>query len=274
MYLSKLLFIIFIVFLFSCKQNVSSNQIISKTTFENKSIEKKYGCENEDDTTKCLEIKLSYPFAKNGEQLFDKNFNSIIDSILVNQIKNFNENTDSTNINKSTLNDELDKFTNNYIDFAKNPDGNMYKRWEMEIDIAVVYENDSIITINCNVYSFTGGAHPNTYLQIITIEKPTGKIIPSKTFFIDNQLTTNWLEDEFRKDKSLDKSVDLEQEGYFLKNGKFFLPDNIGFEKDSILFYYNDYEIASHAEGPTALKLPISKVESQLNPIIKSKVIH
>lgn len=265
--------ILSLVLIFGCKQS-NQNSTINKIKFEYESskISKKVGCLNDEDTSKCIQIELNYPVAKKGEPNLVNTFNIIVDSIMTNIVRSFNEDSDTLSAQKTTLNAEIDKFIANYDDFTNSIEDKIYMRWELEADLSVVFENDSILTLNSNVYSFTGGAHPNTNLQIITIEKATGKILSCKDFFIDNKQTTNWLEGKFRIEKSLGKEVDLEQEGYFLKDGAFFLPENIGFEKDSILFYYNDYEIASHAEGPTALKIPLNEVLSQLNPQIKSKI--
>ena len=50
---------------------------------------------------------------------------------------------------------------------------------------------------------------------------------------------------------------------------KFYLPNNIGFTKKGIALCYNQYEVASYADGPIVLTLPFNEVKKYLSTRIK-----
>ncbi|WP_396442808.1 PdaC/SigV domain-containing protein, partial [Limnospira sp. PMC 1252.20] len=45
----------------------------------------------------------------------------------------------------------------------------MPQSWSFEIDGSAYYNHDRIVTVQFNIYSYTGGAHPNGYTAFINI---------------------------------------------------------------------------------------------------------
>ena len=74
------------------------------------------------------------------------------------------------------------------------------------------------------------------------------------------------VEKVFRKQQGLLPQHNLEERGYFLRDGRFFLPANIGMSKKGLIFYYNPYEIAAYALGPIEVTVPYE----QLNGILRT----
>jgi hypothetical protein len=50
----------------------------------------------------------------------------------------------------------------------------------------------------------------------------------------------------------------------------FYLPENIGFTKEGVKLLYNQYEVASYADGTIELTLPYNEVKKYLSTKIKS----
>ncbi|HLH18807.1 MAG TPA: RsiV family protein [Bryobacteraceae bacterium] len=44
------------------------------------------------------------------------------------------------------------------------------------------------------------------------------------------------------------------------------MPENFALTDESLIFYYNTYEIASHADGPTEVEIPLSEIRDLLRP--------
>jgi hypothetical protein len=235
-------------------------------------IEKKSGCISEDDTSKCIHIDLSYPTMSDGSSTFKPYYNHLIDSLMASTIRSFKIEADSTAGSTNKLEDEINSLFENFETVSAESGAEQANRWEVECEATIGFENNQLLCINIVTYSYTGGAHPNTYTQLVTVDKIAHKIIPVAALFADQTKVTQWLETEFKLAKNLEAQADLEQKGYFLKDGKFFLPDNVSFCKDSIVFYYNDYEIASHAEGPIELKFPLSQVKTYLEGSLVEKL--
>ncbi len=53
--------------------------------------------------------------------------------------------------------------------------------------------------------------------------------------------------------------------GFWFENDRFYLPESIGLSKTNLLLVYNQYEIASYAGGPVALKIPLEELKEYLN---------
>ena len=50
----------------------------------------------------------------------------------------------------------------------------------------------------------------------------------------------------------------------------FYLPENIGFTQEGIQLLYNQYEVASYADGPIVLTLSYKEVKDYLTVKIKA----
>ncbi len=257
----------------ACKPQAKvEEQGSDSTQYSITKIEKKSGCLADDDTSRCIHIDLSYPVVANGSAAFKSYYNRVIDSLLANTVHNFNIESDTVASSSITLEAEINQLFANFETVAQESGNEGPNRWEVSCEVTIQMDNSQLLCLNITTYSYTGGAHPNEYTQLITIDKNARQIIPAEQFFANKEGTTKWLEAEFKRFKNLETSTDLEQKGYFLKDGKFFLPDNIGFCKDSIQFYFNDYEIASHAEGPSDLRFPIALVNNFLQSGLAEKL--
>jgi hypothetical protein len=67
-------------------------------------------------------------------------------------------------------------------------------------------------------------------------------------------------EEEFRAERELGPEVSLEEAGFSFPDNRFSLNDNYGFSKEGIVFFFNGYEVAAYAEGPTAIVIPYEKL--------------
>ena len=53
------------------------------------------------------------------------------------------------------------------------------------------------------------------------------------------------------------------------ENDEFYLPNNIGFTKNGLQLIYNQYEVASYADGPMSITLPYAEIRNYLAVEIK-----
>jgi hypothetical protein len=71
------------------------------------------------------------------------------------------------------------------------------------------------------------------------------------------------VEKEFKVARGLPESTILQDEGFFME-GDFYLPSSFGFNEEGLYLFYNAYEAAAYALGPTELTIPYD----QLNGLI------
>lgn len=123
------------------------------------------------------------------------------------------------------------------------------------------------MTLSTAVDEYTGGAHGNHYTIISNIDIQNKKKIEIKDIVEKEKITdlTKIAESHFRKNENLADSVSLAKD-FFFENGTFAINDNFGLTKNSLIIYFNEYEIRPYAEGPTLLEIPYSDIEKILNP--------
>jgi hypothetical protein len=114
---------------------------------------------------------------------------------------------------------------------------------------------------------FTGGAHPCTITTILRFDAMTGEYISlDQVFPTSNQMTLrNMLLDKLMKDNDVQTIDELHEKG-FLEMIDMFVSSNFALREDSIEFYYNEYDIAPYAYGPSTICLGYEEVK----PIIST----
>ena len=68
----------------------------------------------------------------------------------------------------------------------------------------------------------------------------------------------------FRKQRELSPESDLLENGFEFPDNRFRLNDNYGFTNDGVVFFYNSYEIAPYAAGPSEVFIPYSEISDWL----------
>jgi len=169
---------------------------------------------------------------------------------------------------KKSAKDAYEVFSKNYTDFKKEfPDAPGC--WEVELKGDTVMITPKMVLYQLDHYAFTGGAHPNSFKSLHVFDGKTGEEKEVKTFVADTAALLIKVETAFRKVEKIAKDVNLEEEGYFLKNNQFFLPANYIFTRKGVLFYYNPYEIAPYVKGAIEFTIPYG----ELTGIVKKELI-
>ena len=253
-------FLIGITFFFSCG-NKSDTPKENNLTYELVKYEKQSeGCDTLSDDN-CAKIKIEFPQVTSFEnETIKAKINKSIAKLF-----SMNEGGDLEIIDFNTA---MNGFIEEYESFITEfPDA--YQSWFIEKTGEVKLNKENIYSIDYLEYSFTGGAHPNTFVLFKNYNVENGEeikleeIIPADK----QQELTNIAETEFRKLKELTPEDDLGQAGFWFENNKFYLNDNFLITDSTFVFYYNNYEITAYAFGPTELEIPYSKIK----PLIGEK---
>ncbi len=242
-----------IVFLISCSsKSPTENPLKFEVVTYQKQSE---GCDSLRDDN-CAKIKIEFPQILSFENgLVKEKINNSISGLFAQDILGGNKSND--------FETQMSSFIEEYESLIKEfPDS--YQSWFIERTGEVKLNKENIFSIDYMEYSFTGGAHPNTFVTFKNFNLSDGQeIVLDEIIPKDKQNgLTKIAEAEFRKLKELTSDADLGQAGFWFENNKFYLNDNFLITDSSLVFYYNNYEITAYAFGPTELEIPFSKIES------------
>ena len=160
-----------------------------------------------------------------------------------------------------------EEFFREYRDLvAEMPD--MAMPWALERVIEIAWSNASLATVRVNEYSYTGGAHPNTIQTYSTLDLRTGHRLALADLFVGGHLPEleAAAEARFRAAHGISPEADLVDAGFWFDDDVFALTDNWGVVGEDLVFYFNPYDIAPYALGPTELKVPLGSLE----PLIRA----
>lgn len=248
-------FSILFLFLFSCTSNNNANKISHKTN----DTTYVYGnCDSVE--IGCVTIELNYI------KLDDNNYKMLTDSV-------------NTDINELLFTSPFNQMKKGNFDSLKNaliedyksiksdfPESGIQYSYMRKVEI----ETDTlgVFSIAFSGSDYFGGAHPNSFFGFMNYNKLSGKEYKLSDLLVnnyDNELDKIG-EKIFRKDKGLTDNQDLEKAGYWFKDGEFVLNNNFVITKTGLKFLFNQYEIASYAQGITQIEIPYSKIKYLVKP--------
>jgi hypothetical protein len=162
-----------------------------------------------------------------------------------------------------TVEDAMNGFIANYQKF-KNEFPDAPYTYKSDKEIKVANQSPRIISLDFNHTWFTGGAHPNLSRMLASYDATTGeKIKLSDLLVADYKSRLDEIgEKKFREVRRLTADMSLSEAGFNFKDGTFTLNDNFYADKDGLTFYFNPYEIAAYAVGPTEFTLSYSDIKS------------
>ncbi|BDD04716.1 DUF3298 and DUF4163 domain-containing protein [Aureibacter tunicatorum] len=243
----------------NCKKNQSSdktsqNDIITSKglSYEIISLNKSHGCENGNkDKSGCVEISISYPKIVNAK-----------DDQVKNKLNAYIENHFEINGYQS-LDSAMNDFIDNYLDILKF-DSTYKTHWYGEYVERIIYQSDEILSLAYEANSYEGGAHSQFELHFSNLSLQTGNLVKLEEVLKDgySQKLNEIGESIFRKDKNLAPEESLFKAGYLFPGNKFTLNNNYSLSDSGIYFFYNNYEIASYAQGTTELLIPIDSIST------------
>lgn len=155
---------------------------------------------------------------------------------------------------------------NNYInEKGANPDAPWFNNYYM-LNSNVKEGVEGVICYEVFYEIYSGGVHPSSAISYVNFEERTGKEITLQDIFKENsdnalieKLTT-----ELCKKHNVNTIAELQDLGYLTMN-EMFITNNFLLEKDSIIFLYNQYEIAPYALGRSRIAISYDEIKDILN---------
>jgi hypothetical protein len=138
--------------------------------------------------------------------------------------------------------------------------------WEIDIDGTVSYESKDILSIALQSFIFTGGAHGYQSITYLNFNKETAQPLNFFHQLKDSVAFVALAEKMFRAQEKIAAEAPINSTGFMFEGDTFKLPENIGYTEKGVLLLYNQYEIASYADGPQSLLIPFETFNALLKP--------
>jgi len=194
-------------------------------------------------------VEINIPIAE-GNTSQSRAINNVIENHIANMLVFFEEPSDTLQLDYA-----IGFFDSEYKSF-KEGFSSSAMAWDASFDGEVTYQSSELISIAINSYINSGGAHGNTNVTFFNFDS-SGNLLEFNDLFTSKNELTKSVEPYFDAET---KDIDI---NYF-SGDPFHLPENIGFNEEGIIFFYNVYEIASYAEGITEFTVPFQDLESLL----------
>lgn len=143
---------------------------------------------------------------------------------------------------------------------------NINASWSKEISSQILINTPIVVTLATQINEYSGGAHGQHYTFYTNYDIQKSKTINLQDILQKDKIKqlTAIAERYFRKQENLSDSDSLSKD-FFFEGGIFALNGNFGFTKNSLIIYYNEYEIKPYSEGPTILEIPYKELSDILN---------
>jgi hypothetical protein len=263
-----LFFLIGTAIVTSCKNSPKvedteeENPQVSEISFELKDFMRESSmCKQ--DTMRCARASAVYPVAVGPERII-RPINDTIMYYVKSSLAIFAIEESEVLVSIDTI---ARRFIEEYESSAlESPD--FAVPWEVDTQGEVLFQNPKLASVNLSSYSYAGGAHPNSMVTLLNFDLKTGALLELKDLVTNLGRLAKLAELRFRQVHELNPSDDLNDSGFFWGES-FFLPSNFAVIEEGLYFYYNPYEAAAYALGPTDFTLKFEELEDIL---IKEKI--
>lgn len=143
-----------------------------------------------------------------------------------------------------------------------------YSRWADERRMEVIHADPQVLSVELTLYAFTGGAHPNTFIKLVSYDLATGEPLRLEDLLAAGAepRLDELGERLFRRTREIPEGETLEEAGFWLEGDRFELTDNFAVTAEGLVFVFNPYEVAPYVFGPTRVTVPWRDLRSLLRP--------
>ncbi|MEI9922071.1 MAG: DUF4163 domain-containing protein [Bacteroidota bacterium] len=201
----------------------------------------------------CAVFQIQYPEFLGLDTAIRK---SITDRIANNLPGPFDE-----PIHPESLEQLGNEFVNEFKDFIKEEPGFDFG-WYIRAHVTVLISSDTLISLQVDSETYTGGANSTVTTRFVNVEPATGT-----EYLLDAMLRPGYQEDlnriaaeELHNQMQLNEINSMESVDPDEVINVFGITDNYGFRKEGIVFYFNMPELGSMADDPIEVIIPYEKL--------------
>jgi len=210
----------------------------------------------------CATVSFSYPeLSSEAKPEAAAAINALIREELLDQAEQ--SSTQSPPTTQAALKSFADDFIQAFVQ-----EKNAFTDWNVERSASLVYASDSLLTVLFEESGYTGGAHPYSGARYLVLDAQNGEVLHLADLLNNGYAASLNIEGEkaFREARGLTDASSLDEAGFIFDNNVFALNNNFGVTQEGLVFYFNSYEIAPYAMGPTQIQIPFEDFQSLIRP--------
>ena len=150
------------------------------------------------------------------------------------------------------------------------------REWKLEwvgpytLDLdCTIYQTEQMVSVSGVYYSFTGGAHPNTYLLGWSFDLDTGEFFDAKALSDGTALQDHVTEELTRQARCRASEEDMVPEEMFWEDYESIIADwssyAVSFDESGMTVAFSPYELAAYAAGAQEFTLTYEELAPHLN---------
>jgi hypothetical protein len=145
--------------------------------------------------------------------------------------------------------------------------------WTLDMSYETFYHSPSVVSVLFDMYTYTGGAHPNTYFKTFTFDLENESLYTLEGLFQEGV--------DARETLAPIARVQLQQTladfPDFIDTGTEPHPDTTTYPgldnyanwvltEDALVLYFPPYQVAPYVAGPQTVSIPLVDLQNVLNP--------
>ncbi|MEL6863129.1 MAG: DUF3298 domain-containing protein [Bacteroidota bacterium] len=201
----------------------------------------------------CAKVNFAYFKASGGAPGISDSINNHMDRLLVDLLR----------FGSDTIRPSLEEATQTFFDDFNKEQEEVGRDigWETELNSSIKFQNEKLLVLELVNYNYLGGVHPNTQTQLLNFDLQNAKLLGLSDLTERPEDLLPIVEAYFRKEARAKAGADIDIEDVIFKE-RLTLPQNVGIQKEGLYFFYNPYEVAAYAFGPTDFVIPYSELDS------------
>ncbi len=207
--------------------------------------------------TPCVRVRFTYPaLTRTGSPAADS-----IALYIDRQMFSSLEDADVTQPFDSIVSALVEQYGDLREEFA-----DYHTPWMVERSCSVPVDTAGVVSIRFEEVSYLGGAHGMEIVRLASFDASSGRRITLGDVFrpgVEGEFA-RIAEREFRAARNIPDSSSLGDAGFWVEEGEFSPPQNIAVGDSVLILYYNPYEVAPYAMGPTEVHIPFRALKGLL----------
>ena len=207
-----------------------------------------------DDSLGCIRIEIAYDLLPASHQSpARQKINSTIEKLALRSGVDTADTSGELNIVGSSI-ESYRQLRDDFPEFRQE--------WVLERSVYLETDTCGILGFRYDNFEYTGGAHPNSDIQLLNLLSATGERLALDSLLVPggrDSLDTMG-ERFFRRYHQIHPDSTLGSAGFWIERGMFHLNDNFLVGDSGLTFVFNNYEIGPYALGDTELYLPYDSI--------------
>lgn len=217
---------------------------------------------NSQECKDCPEVNIAIPEAMGSEKSV-KAINAALREEII-SLLTYGETGQAASVEEA-----MDAFEKDYRELREKFDDEM-AGWKAIIRAEVTYMDPGLVSIAMEANMFTGGAHGYQVARLLNFDREKGTELEPGELFSDEEAFKTFAEARFRQQEDIPADEAINSTGFMFSDDQFYLPENIGLSEKGLTLLYNEYEVASYADGRVILLLSMDEVRKYLKPRFRS----